>query len=91
MLLLNSDTLILDGAVQKTVAFADSRSEAGVTGCRVENADGSLQPTCFMFPSLLNLSLMVTHLYKVFPRNRFFGSQAMTWWDSRRRTRGARS
>lgn len=81
VLLLNSDTLILDGAIQKTVAFANSRPQAGVIGCRVENADGSLQPTCFMFPSLLNLALMVTHLYKVFPRNRFFGRQAMTWWD----------
>jgi len=81
VLLLNSDTIILDGAVQKMVVFADARPEVGVAGCRVENRDGSLQPTCFMFPSLTNLVLMTTHLYKLFARNRFFGRALMSWWD----------
>jgi GT2 family glycosyltransferase len=81
VLLLNSDTVILDGAIQKMVAFADARPETGVAGCRVENRDGSLQPTCFMFPSITNLVLMATHLYKLFPRSRFFGRALMSWWD----------
>lgn len=81
VLLLNSDTVVLDGAIQKMVAFADSHPDVGVAGCRVENPDGSLQPTCFMFPSLLNLVLMTTYLYKVFPKSPFFGRAHMTWWD----------
>jgi GT2 family glycosyltransferase len=79
-LLLNSDTVVLDSALQRTVAFADAHPEAGVVGCRTLNPDGSLQNTCFMFPSLLNWLLFATYLYRVFPRSRFFGREQMTWW-----------
>ena len=81
VLLLNSDTVVLDGAIAKTVSFADAHPRAGVTGCRVLNPDRTLQPTCFMFPSILNMFLSSTYLYKLFPRSRFFGRERMTWWD----------
>jgi GT2 family glycosyltransferase len=81
VLLLNSDTVVLDGAIAKTVSFADVHPRAGVTGCRVLNPDRTLQPTCFMFPSILNMFLSSTYLYKLFPKNRFFGRERMTWWD----------
>lgn len=81
ILLLNSDTVVLDGAIQKTIAFADRHPEAAVVGCKVLNPDRTIQPTCFVFPSLLNLFLSATYLYKVFHRSRFFGQERMTWWD----------
>ena len=80
-LLLNSDTIILNGAIQKTVQFADRHKETGVVGCRVLNPDKTLQMTCFMYPSLLNMLLAATYLYKLFPRSKFFGREQMTWWD----------
>ena len=73
ILLLNSDTVILDNAIKKTVSFVDTHPAAAVTGCRVLNPDRSLQPTCFMFPSVLNLLLSTSYLYKLFPKNKFFG------------------
>lgn len=81
VLLLNSDTVVLDGAIARTVDFADAHPRAGVTGCRVLNPDRTLQSTCFMFPSVLNMFLSSTYLYKLFPRSRFFGRERMTWWD----------
>jgi len=81
ILVLNSDTLILDGAVDKMMAFADAQPRAGVLGCRVLNADRSLQPTCFLYPSPLNLLLSMSYLSKLFPRNRFFGRETLSWWD----------
>lgn len=81
VLLLNSDTIVMDRAVDKTVAFADRHPDTAVTGCRVLNPDGSLQHTCFMFPSLLNHLLFATYLYRLFPGSRFFGREQMTWWD----------
>ena len=72
VLLLNSDTLVLDNAIAKTIEFSDQHPEAAVLGCRVLNPDKTLQPTCFMFPSLLNTILSTTYLYKLFPRNKFF-------------------
>jgi GT2 family glycosyltransferase len=81
VLLLNSDTIILDDVIKKTVLFADAHREAAVVGCRVLNADKTLQQTCFMFPSVLNMLLAATYLSKLFPQNRFFGREYMTWWD----------
>lgn len=79
-LLLNSDTVILDKAIQETVSFADAHPEAAVVGCRILNPDRTLQPSCFMFPSILNMLLSSTYLYKLFPKSRFFGRERMTWW-----------
>lgn len=81
ILLLNSDTVVLDNAIARTVKFADTKSEAAVFGCKVLNPDRSLQRTFFMYPSILNMFLAATYLYKIFPRSKFFGRERMTWWD----------
>ena len=81
VLLLNSDTLVLDQAITKTVSFADGNPKAAVVGCRVLNPDRTLQPTCFMFPSVPNMLLSSSYLYKLFPRSKLFGRERMTWWS----------
>ena len=81
VLLLNSDTVILDNAITRTIAYADNHEDAAVIGCRVLNPDRTLQPTCFMFPSILNMLLSSSYLYKLFPKSKFFGRELMTWWD----------
>lgn len=81
VLLLNSDTIVLDNTIAKLVKFADVHPQAAVVGCRVLNLDRSLRNTCFMYPSLLNMFLAATYLYKVFPKSKFFGREYMTWWN----------
>ncbi|MBN2316597.1 MAG: glycosyltransferase family 2 protein [Sedimentisphaerales bacterium] len=81
VLLLNSDTLVLDNAITKTVKFADEHPEAAVIGCKVFYPDRSLQRDCFMYPSLLNMLISATYLNKIFPKSTFFGRERMTWWD----------
>jgi GT2 family glycosyltransferase len=81
VLVLNSDTIVLDHAITKAVAFADANPRAAVVGCRVLNPDRTVQATCFMYPSLLNMLLSASYLYKLFPRSRFFGRERMTWWN----------
>jgi len=43
VLILNPDTIIHDGTLDKIVAFAGTHPEAGAFGCRVLNADGTFQ------------------------------------------------
>jgi GT2 family glycosyltransferase len=43
VLILNPDTIIHDGALDKIVAYADQHPEAGGFGCRVLNIDGTFQ------------------------------------------------
>jgi GT2 family glycosyltransferase len=81
VLLLNSDTLVLDGAIDKMVNFAEAHPEAAATACRVLNSDRTWQPTCFLFPSALNLLIAALYLNKLFPRSRLWGRERMTWWD----------
>lgn len=81
VLLLNSDTIVLDNAIAKTVKFADEHPETAVVGCKILNSDGTLQRACFMYPSLLNMFLSATYLYKIFPKSKFFGREYMTWWN----------
>jgi len=81
VLLLNSDTVVLDNAIAKTVKFADEHPETGIVGCRVLNSNMTLQRTCSMYNSVLNMFLAAIYLYKILPRSKFFGRQEMTWWD----------
>lgn len=81
VLLLNSDTVILHNAIAKAVEFADAHPEAGTVGCKILTPDGTLQRHCFMYPSVLNMFLYATFLYKIFPKSKFFGRVRMTWWN----------
>ena len=51
ILLLNSDTIIKKGALERLVDFAEKHSEAGVIAPRLLNSDGTIQPSCFHFPT----------------------------------------
>lgn len=81
VLLLNPDTVILDGAIEKSVAFADGLPDAGVVGVRTLRENHELVRNCFQYTGLLNLSIAMSGLNHVFPNSRFWGRERMTWWD----------
>lgn len=81
VLLLNSDTVVLDGAISKAVAFADENPKAGMIGCQTRCPNGDLQYNCYLYPSLLNLALSLTKLQNVFWYKPFFGRYRLGWWD----------
>lgn len=45
-LVLNDDTVILESAITRMVKFMEESPEVGILGCRIRNADGSLQWSC---------------------------------------------
>ncbi len=51
ILLLNSDTLLRPGALQALRAYLDHHPCVAMVGPRLVNVDGSLQPSCFPFPT----------------------------------------
>lgn len=51
VLILNPDTLIHDGSLDRWLEFADRHPDAGAFGCRVLNADGSYQGPARPFPT----------------------------------------
>lgn len=54
VLLLNSDTKVVKGALGKLVDFARKTPDAGVVGARLLNKDKSVQPSCYNFPTIIN-------------------------------------
>jgi GT2 family glycosyltransferase len=50
LMLLNDDTLVLDGALDALVAFMDEHPQAGAVGSYLLNPDHSLQPAYADFP-----------------------------------------
>jgi hypothetical protein len=82
VLLLNPDTVLQDGAVQKAVAFADTRPDAGIIGGRTYFADGTLNPTsCHGRPTLWSLVCMGAGLSAVFRRSRWFDPESLGGWQ----------
>jgi GT2 family glycosyltransferase len=81
VLLLNPDTVVLDGAVQKSVAYADDHQDVGVLGCQVWLNGKEIQQTCFSFPSVCSLIMQKTGLCRMFPRSGVFGWEKMAGWN----------
>ncbi len=71
VLLLNPDTQVKDGAIERLVSFMDARTDVGVAGAQLLNSDGSKQNSIANFPSLatelLNKSLLRWLFPKKFP------------------------
>src|SRR5437016_824563 len=55
LLVLNPDTILSDGALERLVNFLRRRPDAGAIGPRIYNQDGSPQRTGVSAPSLWNL------------------------------------
>jgi GT2 family glycosyltransferase len=82
ILLLNPDTIVLDGAISALMDFASRTPEARLWGGRTLFADGSLNATnCFRRPTLWNLFCRATGLAGVFPASPIFNSEPYGGWD----------
>lgn len=53
ILILNSDTKVKGESISKLLEFARKTQDAGVIGPRLVNKDGSDQPSCFRFPTIV--------------------------------------
>ena len=82
VLLLNSDTVVLDGAIDRLLDFADAHPEARVYGGRSLFADGSLNPTCcWGKPTLWNEFCLASGLSSVFAGSTFFNGRYLGDWQ----------
>ena len=82
LLLLNPDTVVLDGAVQKAVAFAAGRGKGSeIVGGRTFFGDGSLNATsCHGRPTPWSMLCQATGLSAVFRSSALFNAEALGAW-----------
>lgn len=68
LLMLNTDTIVLPGSLDAMIDFMDEHEDAGAMGCKLLNADGSLQRSCWRgFPSLTSAIVDAFYLWRVAP------------------------
>ncbi len=69
ILLLNSDTKLLNDAISITYDFLNTHPNVGIVTCRLENEDGSPQNNCYHFPSISKTLIELLRLQKFFPKS----------------------
>jgi N-acetylglucosaminyl-diphospho-decaprenol L-rhamnosyltransferase len=62
VLLLNSDTILQPSALRDLSIYLHQNPQAAIVGPRIVNLDGTLQRSCFPFPTPLDISLDVSNL-----------------------------
>ncbi len=81
LLLLNPDTLVLDGAIDRLMAFAERTPEAGIWGGRTLFGDRSLNPgSCWGRVTLWSTLCRVSGLSGLLPRSELFNSEVYGRW-----------
>lgn len=82
LLLLNPDTVVLDGAIDTLVAYAVEHPQAGIWGGRTVFADGSLNPaSCWSRQTLWSLTSQALGLSSIFRTSSLFNPEGMGGWD----------
>ncbi len=82
LLLLNPDTVVLDGAIDRLVDFAEEHPEAAVFGGRTVFGDGPLNATsCWRAPTLWGLFCRALGLDTNFRNSDFFNRGAYGGWQ----------
>ena len=81
ILLLNPDTIVLDNAIGRMLAWFDAQEKSvGAAGCQVWRSDNAIQRTCFAEPHLLNMLLVETGIRRALPW-RALGAPMYASWD----------
>ena len=82
ILLLNPDTVVLEGAVDNLLAFAREVPHAKIWGGRTIFPDGSLNPTsCLQRMTLWNVFCRTSGLGSLLPQSRIFNPEIYPGWD----------
>jgi GT2 family glycosyltransferase len=79
--MLNSDTVILDGAIDKLFEFMESNPDVGICGPRNIGRDGKMQFNCDHFPGFWSTLWLYSNFINRFPNVKMFKRSRMRYWD----------
>lgn len=82
VLQLNPDTVVLDRAIERIVAFARKNPKYGYYGGRTLKEDGVTleRSSCWGLPTLWSLMMFATGLSTIFKHNGFFDPESLGSW-----------
>ena len=68
ILLLGSDTVVVDDSMNRMVEYLRSHADAGAVSCRLLNPDRTVQGSCRHFPTLMDGVLTYLSLHRMAPQ-----------------------
>ena len=80
ILLLNSDAFLQPGSLRQLSAYLDQNPRTAIAGPRLVNLDGTLQASCFPFPTPLDVLLDVSNSYRVLRRVPVLRDHVLRTW-----------
>jgi len=82
VLLLNSDTIIVNDCLENCFSYMESNKDLGALGCKVLLPDGNLDKACRRsFPDVKVSFYRMTGLSTIFPKSERFGKYNLTYLD----------
>ena len=81
LLLLNPDTIVLDGAIDKMLAWLARNPDVGGVGCQVLERPDKIQKTCFADPNPVNVAIIELGLMRLSPWLPRLGRPWYVGWD----------
>ncbi|MFO7916268.1 MAG: glycosyltransferase [Candidatus Krumholzibacteriales bacterium] len=81
ILILNPDIIVREGSIDTLIDFMEEHPEAGISGSRLLNLDGSLQYSCRSFYTIRALILKRTFLGRLFPRAKSLREHLLADYD----------
>jgi GT2 family glycosyltransferase len=80
VLVLNPDTVVSEATIPTAIAELEKLPQAGMLGVKILNEDGSLQPSCFPFPSPLINFIEQFGLYRFYSDKSRADKFLSTFW-----------
>lgn len=81
VLILNPDTVVHAGSLDRLIRFANKHAECGAFGCLVQNPDGSYQESARPFPSVRGAWIAALYLRPLGRLSSFFASDRYVGWN----------
>jgi GT2 family glycosyltransferase len=82
ILFINPDCIVSEDTLDNLISFFETQPECGLAGCKILNADGTLQLACRRsFPGPWTSFTKVTGLSNLFPASRIFARYNLTYLD----------
>ena len=78
--LINSDVMIMEGCIDRMLAFMERHSDIGMLGPKIVGPDGTVQRSCMEFPTIWNKFCRAFALDSLFPKSKTFSGLLMKYW-----------
>ena len=77
--LINSDVIVERNCIKHLIKYLNANRNVGMVGPMIRNPDGSVQTSCYGYPTLWKMFCSAMGLHRIFPRSKLFSGRRIYW------------